>query len=113
MFPRKYNQYTEPMKVRTLGNFRDHAPGHLPGVYFPWTESTLPQDLKRELFRTLSEAIAKATETGARDEAEIQQDFAAWPRKRAALEGGTSAGRRHARTHGLPRATCDSRALSP
>jgi hypothetical protein len=90
------------MKISTVREFRDHASrlmrddqpllvtrrGRLAGVYFPWTESALPVDLKKELFRVLTNDIAKQARRARIDEAEVQKDFAAWRSKRRAAGRG-------------------------
>jgi len=56
--------WSDHMKIRTVREFRDNATGllrskapilvtrrgRLAGVFFPWPESTLPIDFKKELF---------------------------------------------------------------
>jgi hypothetical protein len=86
------------MKISTVRDFRDHATtlmrdeepllvtrrGRLAGVFFPWTESTLPVDLKRELFLALTADIAKQVAKAKIDEDEVQANFAEWRKKRRA-----------------------------
>lgn len=64
------------MKMSTVREFRDHATvllrskdpvpvtrrGHLAGVFFPRPETTLPIELKRELFRVLSAEVRRQIE---------------------------------------------------
>jgi hypothetical protein len=86
------------MRISTVRDFRDHATtllreeepllvtrrGRLAGVYLPWTKSTLPTDLKRELFLALTADLAKKAGKAGLDEDEIQRDFATWRKKRRA-----------------------------
>ena len=90
------------MKISTVREFRDHTTrltqtdepllitrrGRLTGVYFSWTESTLPLDLRRALFLALTEDLAKQAQNVGIDEAEVQQDFAAWRKRRRASRRG-------------------------
>ena len=90
------------MKISTVREFRDHASrlmhddqpllvtrrGRLAGVFFPWTESALPQDLKRELFLALTADIAKQARKAKVDEDEVQREFTAWQKNRRAAGRG-------------------------
>jgi hypothetical protein len=80
------------MKIKTVREFRDHATGllrskdpilvtrrgRLAGVFFPRPESSLPLELKRELFTTLSAEIRRQIVKRGLTEEEIQADFQSW-----------------------------------
>ena len=90
------------MKISTVRDFRDHATtlmrteepllvtrrGRLAGVFFPWTDSILPVDLKRESFLALTADLAKQAAKSGIDEEEVQTDFAAWRKRRRAAGRG-------------------------
>ena len=90
------------MRISTVRDFRDHATtllrdeepllvtrrGRLAGVYLPWTKSTLPTDLKRELFLALTAGLEKQAAKAKLNEDEVQRDFAAWRKKRRAAGRG-------------------------
>jgi hypothetical protein len=86
------------MRVATVREFRDTASellrsknpflvtrrGRLAGIFFPSPESTLPIELKRELFPVLSAEIGRQMRRIGVSEKEIQEDFKAWRRARRA-----------------------------
>jgi len=86
------------MKISTVREFRDNASGmlratdpilvtrrgRLAGIFFPRPESTLPVELKRELFGILSAEVARQIRKRGLSEEEILADFASW---RAAKRG--------------------------
>jgi hypothetical protein len=54
----------------------------LAGVFFPRPEATLPIELKRELFETLSAEVARQIKKRGLKEEEILSDFDSWRRNR-------------------------------
>jgi hypothetical protein len=84
------------MKVSTVREFQDDAAGmlcakdpilvtrrgRLAGIFFPRPESTLPVELKRELFAVLSAEIARQISKRGLSEEEILADFESWRKKR-------------------------------
>jgi hypothetical protein len=80
------------MKIRTVREFRDHATGllrsrdpilvtrrgRLAGIFFPQPESSLPIEMKREMFATLSGEIARQIRKSSVSEEEIVADFETW-----------------------------------
>ena len=84
------------MKISTVREFRDNATGllrskdpilvtrrgRLAGVFFPRPESTLPIELKRELFPLLSSEIARQLKKRGLNEEEILADFESWRKKK-------------------------------
>jgi len=54
----------------------------LAGVYFPRPEATLPIELKRELFETLSAEVARQIKKRGLKEEEFLSDFDSWRRSR-------------------------------
>jgi hypothetical protein len=86
------------MKISTVREFRDRATaflrskdpvlvtrrGKLAGVFFPSPESTLPLELKRELFGMLSRAIAAQIKRRGLSEGQVLADFERWRKERRA-----------------------------
>jgi hypothetical protein len=84
------------MRISTVREFRDHATGllrskapilvtrrgRLAGVFFPWPESTLPLEFKKELFSVLSSALSRAVKRRGLTEKEVLADFESWRRSR-------------------------------
>jgi hypothetical protein len=77
------------MKITSVREFRDkatemfrsHDPilvlrrGEIAGIYFPYPAQTLPVELKRELFVSLTADIAKRLKQAEITEEEILEDF--------------------------------------
>lgn len=84
------------MRIRTVREFRDNATGllrskdpilvtrrgRLAGVFFPRPETTLPLELKRELFAVLSSEIARQLRKRATSEEGIVADFQSWRKRK-------------------------------
>jgi hypothetical protein len=84
------------MKISTVREFQDDATGilrskdpvlvtrrgRLAGIFFPRPETTLPIELKKELFAILSAEIARQIRERGLSEEEIQADFESWRKKR-------------------------------
>jgi hypothetical protein len=84
------------MRISTEREFRDDAAGmlrakapvlvtrrgRLAGVFFPQPETTLPVELKRELFAVLSADIARQLSQRGLSEEKILSDFQSWRKKR-------------------------------
>jgi hypothetical protein len=84
------------MKISTVREFKDNAAGilrakdsvlvtrrgRLAGIFFPSPESTLPVELKRELFSVLSAEVARQVSKRGLSEEEILADFQSWRTKR-------------------------------
>ena len=84
------------MKISTMREFQDNAAGmlrakdpilvtrrgRLAGIFFPSPESTLPLELKRELFAVLSAEVARQIAKRGLNEEEILADFQSWRKKR-------------------------------
>jgi hypothetical protein len=80
------------MKISTVRQFRDNATGYLrskdpilvtrrgrlAGVFFPCPEASLPIEFKRELFATLSSAIACQLQKRGLEEEDIVSEFRSW-----------------------------------
>jgi hypothetical protein len=80
------------MKITTVREFRDNASGmlrakdpilvtrrgRLAGIFFPRPESTLPVELKSEMFGILSAEVARQIRRRGLSEGEILADFASW-----------------------------------
>ena len=72
----------------TAGMLRAKAPilvtrrGRLSGIFFPRPETTLPVELKRELFAVLSADVAQQISQRGLSEEEILADFTSWRKKR-------------------------------
>ena len=83
------------MQISTVREFQDDAAGmlrakvpvlvtrrgRLAGVFFPQPESTLPIELKRELFAVLSADLARQISQRGLSEDEILADFQSWRKK--------------------------------
>ena len=79
------------MRISTVREFRDNAGsllrakdpilvtrrGRLAGVFFPQPESTLPIELKRELFDVLSADVARQIKKRGLSEDQVLSDFEA------------------------------------
>ncbi len=86
------------MKISTVREFRDHATGllrskdpilvtrrgRLAGVFFPRPETTMPIELKRELFPVLSAEVRRQIGKRGLREEEILADFESWRKERRA-----------------------------
>jgi NAD-dependent DNA ligase len=84
------------MKISTEREFRDNAAGmlrakdpilvtrrgRLAGIFFPRPETTLPVELKREMFSALSAEVARQISKRGLSEEEILADFQSWRKKR-------------------------------
>ena len=80
------------MKISTVREFRDNATsllrskdpilvtrrGRLAGVFFPRPETTLPIELKRELFTVLAQEVKQQIKRRGLAEKEILADFESW-----------------------------------
>ena len=90
------------MTISTVREFRDHATallrskspvlvtrrGRLAGVFFPWPESTLPLEFKRELFSMLSAQVRRQLKKRGLSEEEILEDFSSWKKGRRETRRG-------------------------
>jgi hypothetical protein len=86
------------MRISTVREFRDKASGllrsrdpilvtrrgRLAGVFFPQPEASLPIELKRELFATLSAEVARQIKRRGLTEKAVLGDFASWRKERRA-----------------------------
>jgi hypothetical protein len=86
------------MRISTVREFRDGATrllrsrdpilvtrrGRLAGVFFPQPDSSLPIELKRELFATLAADVARQIKRRGLTQKEVLEDFAAWRKERGA-----------------------------
>lgn len=86
------------MRISTVTEFREQATGllrsktpvlvtrqgRLAGVFFPNPESTLPLELKRELFAALSRDVARQLKRRGIRESEVLADFKQWRKTRRA-----------------------------
>lgn len=86
------------MRISTVREFRDKATGflrsktpvlvtrrgRLAGIFFPHPEATLPIELKRELYDTLSNNVAQQLKRRNVSEDEVIEDFEASRKKRRA-----------------------------
>jgi hypothetical protein len=84
------------MKISTVREFRDNATGmlrgrdpilvtrrgRLAGIFFPRPETTLPVELKREMFSILSAEVARQVRKRGLSEKEILSDFSAWRKEK-------------------------------
>ncbi len=91
------------MKISTVREFRDHASGmlrskdpilvtrrgKLAGIFFPQPETTLPVELKREMFGILSAEVARQVRRRGMSEDEILADFASWRKTKRHASGKT------------------------
>ena len=90
------------MRITTVRHFRDKATemfrskdpilvlrrGEIAGIYFPYPVDTLPVELKRELFVTLSASIAKRLKRVALSEEELLEDFESFRQKQRQSRSG-------------------------
>jgi len=92
------------MRVSTVREFRDNASGmlrakdpilvtrrgKLAGIFFPRPESTLPIELKREMFGILSAEVGRQLRQSGSNQEEILADFESWrkTRKKTSREAG-------------------------
>lgn len=58
--------------------------GRLAGMYFPVPETTMPADLKKEVFDVLSSELRRQMDARAVDEGDVMDDFEAWRKARRA-----------------------------
>ncbi len=84
------------MRISSVREFRDRATsllrsrdpilvtrrGRLAGVFFPRPETTLPIELKRELFSVLAGEIRRQIKKRGLTEGEIVANFEAWRKSR-------------------------------
>ena len=84
------------MRISTVREFRDKATrllrsrdpilvtrrGRLAGVFFPQPEASLPIELKRELFATLSAEVARQLKRRRITERDVLADFDQWRKER-------------------------------
>ena len=84
------------MRISTVQEFRDKAMdllrsrtpilvtrrGRMAGIFFPRPEVTLPIELKRELFKTLSSDVARQLKQRKISENDVLEDFEASRKKR-------------------------------
>jgi hypothetical protein len=92
------------MKISTVREFRDNASGmlrskdpilvtrrgRLAGIFFPRPETTLPVELKREMFSILSDEVARQIRKRGLNEEEILADFGEWRKARRSSKRKTS-----------------------
>ena len=57
--------------------------GKLAGIFFPRPETTLPIELKRELFSVLSAEVDRQIKKRGLTEEDIIEDFQSWRKKQA------------------------------
>jgi hypothetical protein len=86
------------MKISTVREFRDRATGllrskdpilvtrrgRLAGVFFPWQKSSLPLELKHDLFALLTSEIARQIKHRGLSEKRVLADFERWRKARRA-----------------------------
>jgi len=84
------------MKISSVREFRDNATGflrsrdpilvtrrgRLAGVFFPCPESSLPIELKREIFSVFSDEMRRQVKKRGLSEDEIVEDFKSWRKNR-------------------------------
>jgi hypothetical protein len=92
------------MKISTVREFRDKATGmlrskdpvlvtrcgRLAGVFFPWQETSLPIELKQDLFAMLTSEIAHQIKGRGMSEKQILADFERWRKGRRETRQGSS-----------------------
>jgi hypothetical protein len=61
--------------------------GRLAGVFFPWPESTLPIDFKKELFSVLSSEVSRQLKKRGLSEEAVLEDFKSWRKQRRETRG--------------------------
>lgn len=90
------------MRISTIREFRDNATGllrtkdpilvtrrgRLAGVFFPRPETTLPIELKRELFSVLAGDVKRQMKKRGLGEKEILADFKSWRKNKRASGRG-------------------------
>jgi hypothetical protein len=90
------------MKISSVREFRDGATGllrskdpvlvtrrgRLAGVFFPCPQTTLPLELKREVFGMLSRVIARQIRRRGLSEGEVLADFERWRKEHRATGRG-------------------------
>lgn len=90
------------MKISTIREFRDNATGlmrskdpilvtrrgRLAGIFFPSPESSLPLELKRELFGVLTADIAREMKKRSLKEGEVVADFQRWRKSKRETRRG-------------------------
>lgn len=86
------------MRISTVREFRDRATGflrspdpvlvtrrgRLAGIFLPLKESSLPLDLRRELFSMLTSAVAREIKQKGLTEKAVLADFDSWRKGRRA-----------------------------
>lgn len=86
------------MRMSSVREFRDGATrlprsrdpilitrrGRIAGIFFPRPESSLPIELKKEIFPVLAEDVARQLRKRRVTEAEVLADFEAWRKARRA-----------------------------
>lgn len=84
------------MKISTIEDFCEHTPallnstdpvvvtdaGHVTGIFFPFPETSMPVDMKREIFSAVSAAIHREVEAKGLSHDEIEADFEVWRKER-------------------------------
>ncbi|MBZ5573928.1 MAG: hypothetical protein LAO09_18845 [Acidobacteriia bacterium] len=84
------------MRISTVRDFRDKATGmfrskdpilvtrrgRLAGVFFPWQKTSLPIELKQDLFAMLTSEIARQIKSRGTSEKQILADFERWRKGR-------------------------------
>ncbi|HKF46881.1 MAG TPA: hypothetical protein VKB38_05945 [Terracidiphilus sp.] len=95
------------MKISTVREFRDNASGmlrakdpilvtrrgKLAGIFFPRPESTLPVELKREMFGVLSAEVGRQIRKAGLSEDEVLADFEGWRKTRRKKRSEAGRGR--------------------
>jgi hypothetical protein len=80
------------MRIATVRELQDNATwllrskapilvtrrGRLAGVFFPWSEESLPVEFKKELFSVLSAELGRELKKRKISEEEVQADFGSW-----------------------------------
>jgi hypothetical protein len=86
------------MRMSTVREFRDHATtllrsrspilitrrGRLAGIFFPRPETSMPVELKKELFPALAGEVERLLRKGRIGEDEVLEDFESWRKARRA-----------------------------
>jgi hypothetical protein len=84
------------MRMRSVREFRDNATallrfrdpilvmrrGRIAGIFFPRPESTLPLELKREIYAVLSQEVARQFKKRGITERSLIRGFEAWRKRR-------------------------------
>jgi hypothetical protein len=84
------------MRISSVREFRDNATtllrsrdpilvmrrGRIAGIFFPRPESTLPLELKREFYATLSEQLAQQFRKRGITEKSLVRGFESWRKRR-------------------------------